>query len=66
MILKTFILKIFKYLIRRRFILRHKSFFLKKNSSLKNEMLKMKFFENKSIKSFREIIKINFSFSIFD
>ena len=60
MILKTFILKNFKYLIRRYFTLRRKFFFFK------NEILKMKIFKNNSIKFFKKIIKINFSFSIFD
>ena len=66
MILKTFILKFFKYLIRRHFILYRKSFFFEKSSFLKCEALKMKDFKNDSIRFFKEIIKIDFSFSIFD
>ena len=66
MILKTFISKFFKYLIRRRFALRRKFFFFKKNSSLKNETLKIKDFENNSIRSFKKIIEIDFSSSNFN
>ena len=66
MILKTFISKNFKYLIRRYSVLRYKFFSLKKTSFLKNETLKMKDFKDDSIKSFKRIIKIDFSFSNFD
>ena len=65
MILKTFALKFFKYLIRRRFVLRYNIFF-KKKFYLKSEALRMRFFEKDLIKSFKEIIDINFPFSNFD
>ena len=41
MILKTFVLGFFKYLIRRRSILRRKSFFFEKKSFLKIKTLKI-------------------------
>ena len=56
MILKIFVLKSFKCLIRRRFILRRKfSFFQIKTLKMKN-----------LIKSLKRIIEINFSFSKFN
>ena len=64
MILRTFVLRFFKYLIRRRFILRRKPFFLNKYSFLKNEALKIKDFKKDLIRSFKRIIKTSFSFSI--
>ena len=52
MILKIFNLKFFRYLIRRRFTLRHKFFSLEKNFFLKIKTLKMKIFKKKFNKIF--------------
>ena len=60
MILRIFVLKSFKDLTRRRFVLYFK-FFFEKSYSLKGETLKINFFENDLIKSFKEIIEIDFS-----
>ena len=65
-ILRIFVLRIFKYLIRRRFILRYKSLFLEIFFFLKIKTLKMKDFKKDLIRSFKGIIEINFSFSNFD
>ena len=62
---KDFRLKFFKYLIRRRFALRRKKN-LEKNSFLKSEALKMKDFKEVSIRFFKKIIKIDFSYSNFN
>ena len=66
MILRFFVLRFFKYLLRRRFVLCYKLFFFEKNSFLEIKALKMKDFEKDLIKFFKKIIEIDFSFSGFD